>query len=157
MPRKRKARSGGRASRELQIRRLRASDYDDVIALLAASKMNPHTRGRESPAAYRRQLAAHPATYLGAFEGGRMVGCVFGTHDSRKAWINRLAVDPRNRRQGIASRLVRACEREFRRQGWEMFTALILLDNRASVELFRSLGYDIVKVNYARKRRRAGV
>lgn len=146
-----------RASRSIRIRPLRPSDYGDVIALLAASGMNPHTRGRDSPAAFRRQLAAHPTTYLGAFAGDDLVGCVFGTHDSRKAWINRLAVDPESRRRGIATRLVRECERRLRRQGMDMFAALIDANNRASAALFRSLGYDVAKLYYARRRRRPHV
>lgn len=143
----------GRASRRVQVRPLRRSDYAAVIDLLAVAKMNPHARGRDSPKAFRRQLAAHPTTYLGAFDGDRIVGCVFGTHDARKAWINRLTVDPGYRRQGIASRLVRECERRLRREGMDMFAALIDRDNRASVALFRSLGYDVWKLCYARKKR----
>ncbi|OGS48982.1 MAG: hypothetical protein A3K68_07450 [Euryarchaeota archaeon RBG_16_68_13] len=145
------------ASRSLRVRPLRAADYDDVIALLAASKMDPHTRGRESPAAFRRQLAAFPATYLGAFDGDRLVGCAFGTHDVRKAWINRLAVHPEYRRRGIATRLVRECERRFLRQGMEMFVAVIDAGNRTSRALFRSLGYDLWNITYARKKRRPDV
>lgn len=119
--------------------------------------MNPHIRGRDSPKAFRRQLAAHPTTYLGAFDRDRLIGCVFGTHDSRKAWINRLAVDPGYRRTGVASRLVTECERRLRRQGMDMVAALIDLDNRASVALFRTLGYDVVKLHYARKKRHPSV
>lgn len=146
-----------RASRRVRIRPLRRSDYADVIDLLAASKMHPHTRGRESRPAFRRQLAAHPTTYLGAFDDDRLVGCVFGTHDSRKAWINRLAVDPACRRRGVASRLVRECERRLRRQGMEIFAALIESNNRASAALFRSLGYDVGELYYARKKQRPSV
>lgn len=146
-----------RASRRVRIRPLRTSDYDDVLALLAVAEMNPHPRGRESPAAFRRQLAAFPRTYLGAFDGDRLVGCVFGTHDVRKAWVNRLAVDPKYRRRGIASRLVREVERRFRSQGMEMFVALVDDGNRPSRALFRSLGYDLWDITYARKKRRPGV
>ena len=146
-----------RASRKIRIRPLRTSDYDDVISLLAVAEMNPHTRGRESPAAFHRQLAAFPSTYLGAVDGDRFVGCVFGTHDVRKAWVNRLAVHPEYRRQGLATRLVREVERTFRRQGMEMFVALIDDGNRSSRALFRSLGYDLWDITYARKKRRPGV
>lgn len=146
-----------RAPPRIRVRRLRPSDHRAVLVLLAASKMDPHTRGRDGPAAFRRQLAAHPTTYLGAFEGDRLVGCVFGTHDARKAWINRLAVDPAYRRRGIATRLVRECERGLRRQGMEMFSALIEADNRASVALFRRLGYDVGTLWYARRKLRPGV
>jgi len=146
-----------RGSRSVRVRPLRLADYENVIALLAASKMNPHTRGRDSVSAFRRQLAAHPKTYLGAFDGGRLVGCVFGTHDARKAWINRLAVDPDYRRRGIATRLVRECERRLRRQGFVMFAALIDSGNRASVALFRGLGYDVGRLWYARRKLRLGI
>jgi ribosomal protein S18 acetylase RimI-like enzyme len=146
-----------RASRKIRIRPLRLTDHKAVIRLLAVAKMNPHTRGRDGLAAFRRQLAAHPTTYLGAFAGGELVGCVFGTHDARKAWINRLAVHPDYRRQGVASRLVKEAERRLRRQGMDMFSALIDADNRASASLFRSLGYDVTKLYYARKKRRPGV
>jgi len=146
-----------RGSRRVRIRPLNLRDHDAVIHLLSACDMHPHTRGRDSPVAFRRQLVAHPTTYLGAFDGDRLVGCVFGTHDARKAWINRLAVDPAYRRQGIASRLIRECERGLRRQGMEMFAALIDLPNRESAALFRRLGYDVGKLWYARKKRRPGV
>jgi len=146
-----------RASRKTRIRALRISDYEAVIELLAVTKMNPHVRGRESRAAFRRQLAAHRTTYLGAFDGDHLAGCVFGTHDTRKAWINRLAVHPDYRRRGLASRLVRECERRLRRQGMEMFVALVDRKNRASTSLFRSLGYNVATLHYAWKKRRPGV
>jgi len=38
-----------------------------------------------------------------------------------------------------------------------MFAALIDLPNRQSAALFRSLGYDVGKLWYARKKRRPGV
>ena len=82
---------------------------------------------------------------------------MFGTHDVRKAWVNRLAVHPEYRRQGLATRLVREVERAFRRQGMEMFVALIDDGNRSSRALFRSLGYDLWDITYARKKRRPGV
>ena len=146
-----------RGSRDVPIRPLRASGYGDVVALLAAAKMELHTRGRESPTAFRRQLAAQPTTYLGAFDGDRLVGCVFGTHDSGKGWINRLAGDPDHPRRNIASRLVRECERRLRHRGMDVFAALIASDKRASVALFQSLGYDVTKLHFARKKRRPGV
>lgn len=145
------------ASRKITIRPLRVRDYEAVIRLLAATEMDPHVRGRDSPTAFRRQLAAHPTTYLGAFDRDRLVGCVFGTHDVRKGWINRLAVDAAYRRRGIATRLVRECERGLRDQGLEMFAALIDFRNLKSAALFDSLGYKVGKLWYARKKRRTGV
>ena len=146
-----------RASRRIRYRPLRLTDYEAVIGLLAACDMNPHTRGRESPTAFARQRKAHPTTYLGAFEGDLLVGCVFGTHDARKAFVNRLAVRPGYRRRGIATRLVRECEKGLRRQGMEMFCAMIETENRASRRLFERLGYEVWTLWYARRKRHRDV
>lgn len=90
--------------------------------------------------------------YLGAFDGDRLIGTIFGTHDTRKGWINRLAVHPDFRRRGIASRLVRTAERELRKEGLEMFAALIESGNRASEAMFRDAGYEILTIRYARRK-----
>ena len=119
--------------------------------------MNPKKRGRDSARSFSEQLRRNPGSYLGAFDGDRLVGVVLGTHDTRKAWINRLAVHPDYRRRSIAARLVRACERVLREQGLKMFAALIEPENRASEAFFRSLGYEILPILYARKKLRENV
>ena len=128
-----------------------------MIALFQIAGMNPKTRGRDSPRSFTEQLRRNRRSYLGAFDGDRLVGVVLGTHDTRKAWINRLAVHPDYRRRSIAARLVRACERVLREQGLKMFAALIEPENRASEAFFRSLGYEIVPILYARKKLRDSV
>jgi len=141
----------------IRIRRLRFSDYDDLIALLKISGMEPRTRGRESRTAIASQLRISRNRYLGAFDGGRLVGVVLGTHDGRKGWINRLAVHPDYRRTHIASRLVRTCEHGLGEQGIQIFAALIEPDNAASKAVFRSLGYEIQPMLYVRRKSHPGV
>jgi ribosomal protein S18 acetylase RimI-like enzyme len=141
----------------LHIRRLRLADYDAMILLFRLCGLNPRTKGRESRPAIAAQLRATRNRYLGAFEGARLVGTVFGTHDSRKGWINRLAVHPEYRRSQVASRLVRLCERGLREQGIQIFAALIEPENSASEAIFRGLGYEIHPLLYARRKIHAGV
>ena len=141
----------------VQIRGLRRSDYDAMIVLFQVSGLNPKTKGRDSPRSFSEQLRRNRGSYVGAFDGDRLVGAVLGTSDTRKGWINRLAVHPDYRRRSIAARLVRACERVFREQGLKMFAALIEPENRASETLFRSLGYEILPILYARKKLRESV
>lgn len=136
----------------LRIRRLRPSEYAAYVALLEASGLPARAKGRDARSAFVRQLRSSRTTYLGAFERDRLVGVVLGTHDTRKAWINRLAVHPDYRRRGIATRLVRACERALRALGLEMFAALVETDNDASERLFRSLGYETMPMTYARRK-----
>lgn len=146
-------------SRDLSvhIRRLRPVDYPAVLALARSSGLPLRPRGRESRAAFGRQLRSNRAWYLGAFDGPRLVGIVLGTHDSRKGWINRLAVHPSYRRRGIARRLVRACEDALRRQGIEIFAALVEPDNTGSAAFFRSLGYETTRMTYARRKLRPSI
>ena len=141
----------------VQIRPLRRSDYQAMIALFQVSGLNPKTKGRDSPRSFSEQLRRNRSSYLGAFDGDRLAGVVLGTSDTRKGWINRLAVHPDYRRRSIARRLVRACERVLRQQGLKMFAALIEPENRASEAFFRSLGYEILPILYARKKLRESV
>ena len=137
----------------IRIRNLRASDYRAVLDVFSRSGIGPKPKGRDSRAAFQDQLRAPSNIYLGAFEGTRLVGTVLGTHDTRKGWVNRLAVLPEFQRRGIGSRLVRACERGLRKRGMRMFAALIDTDNAGSEALFRKLGYEVGTILYARKKR----
>ncbi len=141
----------------LQIRPLHLRDYDQMISLFRTCGLDPKIRGRDSRPSIARQLRSNRGLYLGAFDGNRLMGTVLGTHDSRKGWINRLAVHPAHRRRGLARRLVRACERALRARRIEMFCALIETDNVASEAVFRSLGYKIVRLSYARRKLRDGI
>ncbi len=141
----------------LQIRPLHLRDYDQMISLFRTCGLDPKIRGRDSRPSIARQLRSNRGLYLGAFDGNRLMGTVLGTHDSRKGWINRLAVHPAHRRRGLARRLVRTCERALRARRIEMFCALIETDNVASEAVFRSLGYKIVRLSYARRKLRDGI
>ncbi len=141
----------------IRIRPLRLRDYDDIVSVFRSCGLDPKVRGRDSRPAIARQLRFNRGLYLGAFDGDRLVGTVLGTHDSRKGWINRLAVHPAYRRRGLARRLVRACERALRARRMEMFCALIEPDNAASKAVFRSLGYRVDRLAYARRKLRDDV
>jgi ribosomal protein S18 acetylase RimI-like enzyme len=128
-----------------------------LVDLCRVCGLEPRTKGRDSRRAVAHQLRVRGNIYLGAFDRARLVGVVLGTHDTRKGWINRLAVHPDYRRQGLASRLVRAAEKGLRARGMRMFAALVVPGNEASEALFRVLGYDILPMTYARKKDREAV
>ncbi len=141
----------------VRIRPLRLSDYAAIIHVFDVCGLQPRVRGRESRKAIATQLRSRHNLYLGAFDGDRLVGTVFGTHDTRKGWINRLAVLPEYQHRGIAWKLVRAAERWLRAQGLGIFAALIEGDNVASQSLFAKLGYETSDIRYYRRKLRDDV
>jgi ribosomal protein S18 acetylase RimI-like enzyme len=124
------------------IRRLALDDYDDLMALWKRAGLHSlKPRGRDSRTAIARQIASGVETILGLTVDDRLVGAVVATHDSRKGWINRLAVDPDYRRRGYGARLIAAAEDVLRDQGMRIIAALVESDNPASLALFQKVGY----------------
>jgi ribosomal protein S18 acetylase RimI-like enzyme len=84
-----------------------------------------------------------PDLFLGAFLGPRLVGSVIASFDGRKGWINRLAVDPDERRKGIGRKLIEEAEQLLRARGSRITGALVEADNFPSLALFEKSGYTV--------------
>lgn len=79
--------------------------------------------------------------FIGAFAGDVLVGAVVASHDRRRGWINRLAVDPAHRHRGVGRQLIAAAESTLRARGLTVIAALIEQDNAPSRALFADMGY----------------
>ncbi|MBI1729711.1 GNAT family N-acetyltransferase [Candidatus Acetothermia bacterium] len=123
------------------IRDLRIEDYDALIALWQESKLPFKPEGRDRKEKIGKEIQKSNAIYLVAQLDSKIIGSVFGTHDGRKGWINRVAVAPAYRRQGIAHRLIREAESRITNLGIEVIACLIEDGNLSSIEVFKSLGY----------------
>jgi ribosomal protein S18 acetylase RimI-like enzyme len=124
------------------LRQLDLDDYDDLLSLWRLAGLHSiRPEGRDSREAIARQLASGVLTMLGLEADGRLVAAVIVTHDSRKGWINRLAVDPDYRRRGYGLRLIEASEALLGEQGISITAALVMSDNTASLALFQKAGY----------------
>lgn len=126
----------------VQIRSMRIEDYDAVIMLWQRAGLSFEPQGRDSRAAISRQIEDSGHLMFVAEADGQIIGTVFGSHDGRKGWINRLAVDPRYRRQGLAQELIKRAEDALAREGLIIVAALVEAPNEPSLELFRKLGYE---------------
>lgn len=132
-------------------------EYAEVLSLWNRAGLPARPEGRDAPDAFRRQYEGGLQRAIGLRHGGLLVAVAILTHDGRKGWINRLAVDPDHRRRGYASILVDEAERWFRDEvGVEVFSALIHTHNDPSRTLFAELGYEMVDVVYVRKLARPG-
>lgn len=134
------------------LRRLTIDDYDAIIRLWRqAGLQSVRLQGRDSRDAFAAQLAAGQRI-VGLEEGGQLIGAVVVTHDTRKGWINRLAIHPDYRRRGYGARLIAAAEQELRALGLKIFAVLIEADNDASRRLFAREGYKAHDMAYMSKR-----
>jgi ribosomal protein S18 acetylase RimI-like enzyme len=140
------------------VRQLGLEDLDRLLDLWQRAGLHSlKPQGRDSRAALTRQLAGGVQTILGMERDDRLVGAGIATHDGRKGWINRLAVDPDYRRRGYAAELIAAAERALHEQGLGVIAALVESDNPASLALFRKLGYVDAgpAIHYLSKRERS--
>jgi ribosomal protein S18 acetylase RimI-like enzyme len=140
------------------IRPISSDNYGAVCEIWQAAGLSTRPHGRDAQAEFLRQLQHFPTTYLLAEHEGRVVGVILGTHDHRKGWINRLAVRPDYQRQGVARRLIEACEQALHAEGIGIIAALVEKGNAASAAIFAEAGYVTdVPVHYFRKRSRPDI
>lgn len=125
----------------MKIQKLSIADYESIIDLWSRAGLPFKPRGRDSQKAMAAQMVANPQFFLGVFADKRLVGIAIVSSDTRKGWINRLAIDPEHRHCGVAKALIRESEKVLRKQGIRIFSALVDDENAASKELFKSCGY----------------
>ncbi len=95
----------------------------------------------------------HGQIVIGLEENGQLIGVVLATHDTRKGWINRLAIDPHYQRRGYGEQLARAAEEALREAGMKVIAAFIEEGNESSLALFEKLGYAVHQnIYYVSKR-----
>ena len=125
----------------VNIRELTIDDYDALCALWEEAGLSFRPNGRDQQERIAREIDGPCSVFLIAEDKGELVGAILGTHDGRKGWINRLAVSPRHRRQGIARALAAAVEERLSARGIEILAGQIEDWNKESMIFFERLGY----------------
>lgn len=116
-------------------------DYDALMELWTEAKLLYKPKGRDRRDNIERELQQPSAVFLVAEKDGKLVGSIFGTHDGRRGWINRLAVSPSYRQQGIAAQLIKEVEMRLDAIGIEIIACLVEDWNTVSMKVFQRLGY----------------
>jgi ribosomal protein S18 acetylase RimI-like enzyme len=123
------------------LRRLTIDDHSAILDLWQRAGLHSiRPEGRDSRSEFERQFTGGQIA-IGLEEDGCLIGVVLATHDTRKGWINRLAIDPQCRRQGYGEQLVRAAEDALHEAGLHLMAAFIEEGNVASLTLFEKMGY----------------
>ncbi|MFX0114064.1 MAG: GNAT family N-acetyltransferase [Candidatus Hodarchaeota archaeon] len=125
----------------MTIRRITIEDYNELISFWTETGLPIRQTGRDSYENLRKQLATGRVVILADELESEIRGLVLLSNDERKGWINRLAVLPKYRQQGVATLLLREAEAFFLSIGIEIFVALIESENTSSISLFEKAGY----------------
>jgi ribosomal protein S18 acetylase RimI-like enzyme len=135
------------------LRRLTIDDHAAILALWQRAGLHSiRPEGRDSRSEFAWQLE-HGQLAIGLEEGDQLIGVVLVTHDTRKGWINRLAIDPDYRRKGYGEQLTHAAEEALREGGMKVIAAFIEEGNEPSLALFEKLGYAVHQnIYYVSKR-----
>ena len=135
------------------LRRLTIDDHAAILALWQRAGLHSiRPEGRDSRSEFEKQFAGGQIA-IGLEEDGKLIGVVLATNDTRKGWINRLAIDPAYRRKGYGEQLAQAAEAALREIGLRLIAALIEEGNDASLALFEKLGYAVHQhIYYVSKR-----
>lgn len=123
------------------IRRFRISDYDALIKLWNEAQLVYKPNGRDRREMIQKQIQLPNTIALVAEKEGKLIGSVFGTHDGRRGWINRLAVLPEFQRKGIGRELVKELETRFHKMGIGIIASLVEDWNKTSLRVFQRIGY----------------
>ena len=140
------------------IRKLGIEHIDSILALWQQAELPYKPAGRDRRDRLEERITSGRDCFFGLFDDGMLAGVILATHDGRKGWVNRLAVDPAYRHRGLAQRLIARAEQHLRAEGIEIIAALIEGYNRASLELFQKCGYKVFEdIHYLTKRDRPDV
>ena len=123
------------------IREFSIKDYDALMTLWNDAQLPFKPKGRDKRDKIEYELKHGKDIFLVAEINGKLVGSVFGTHDGRKGWINRLAVAPEFQRQNIAKKLIAEVEDRFSELGIDIIACLVEDWNTKSLQVFEKLGY----------------
>lgn len=126
---------------DIIIRQLRIEDYDALIVLWNDAQLPYKAKGRDKRDNIERELKNPTAIFLVAEKDNKLIGSIFGSHDGRKGWINRLAVAPVYRKQGIAAKLLKNVENRLYEMGIGIIACLVEEWNTGSMQFFEKMEY----------------
>lgn len=119
---------------------MRPDDHDEVLALWnkCPGVVVGASDDRQS---IERYLERNPGLSVVARQDGRLVGAVLCGHDGRRGYLHHLGVDPEARRQGVGRAMVDRCVEGLRQAGIVGAWLVVLADNKAGAEFWRSIGW----------------
>ncbi len=126
----------------MNVRAFEDRDQTQVIALW--SLVFPDDAPRNAPSVIiDRKRGTQPELFLVGEHEERIVATAIGGYDGMRGWLYHLAVEPSQRRKQVGRTIVTALEDELGRKGCPKLNLQILDSNRAVVDFYRSLGFEV--------------
>ena len=91
----------------------------------------------------RRKLSVQPELFLVAIINSDIVGTAMAGYDGHRGWVYYVAVDPRHRRKGIGTALMKKVERDLIQLGCPKLNLQIRANNDEVVAFYKKLGYEV--------------
>ena len=123
------------------LKRLSIDDYQEIINLWADVGLPFKHKGRDSRAMMVKEMQQEGVAYFGIYEENNLLAVGIANYDGRRGWINRVAVDPDRRGEGLAGMIIEECEKFMRSRGAVVMTALIEDINEPSISCFQKAGF----------------
>lgn len=127
---------------EIEFRRLQSSEYKNLIELWQKAGLSHKPLGRDTEDNIKKQLQCKTNRFIIAVCNEKIIGSVIASHNFRKGWLNRLAIHPAYRKQGLARKLINLAEEFFQTNNIQIYACLIEDDNITSKKLFTQINYE---------------
>jgi ribosomal-protein-alanine N-acetyltransferase len=121
----------------IDVRPLTLTDLDDIDEIEQRAYVTPWSRTM-----FASEIAKPSSICLGAFEGERLVGYVINSRYVDAWHVMNVAVDPRYRRRGIASRLLDRLFELTADDGRRGYTLEVRVSNDGAIALYERLGFE---------------
>jgi ribosomal protein S18 acetylase RimI-like enzyme len=123
---------------------IRTGIPDDIVAVLELwRRAEASLSTTESADDVRGLLERDPGALLVAAVGGEIIGSLVVGWDGWRGSFYRLAVDPRQRRRGLATALVRAGEERLRALGGHRLNAIVETEEPDAMAFWAAAGYEL--------------
>ena len=123
------------------IRHATKDDVDDVLELWR--RAGAHPSATDTPHDLARVIdAPHAAVLVAVAEDGTLVGSVIAAFDGWRGNLYRMAVDPKERRLGLARRLNTEAEDWLRAAGARRLSALVEGDREIAQVFWEAVGFE---------------
>lgn len=126
----------------MQIRPFKEIDTAAVTALW--QEVFPDDPPHNAPAiVIRQKLQCQPELFFVAEVEGEIAGTVLSGYDGHRGWLYAVAVSPKQRRQGLGTRLIRHAEHALASIGCTKINLQVRSTNAAVAAFYMELGYEV--------------